>query len=114
MVDNNALRSKILDKLSDWLHLDCALKEDTFIDVDLINRTVSFIDADDLIKLDLEDSDDRLSFYTIYPWEFAEYDEGTDALSLPMDEVEAVINEAVELCDEFSDVYEEEDSTASE
>mgnify|MGYP001698370042 FL=1 len=55
MTDNNTIRTNILDALDEWTRLDAATREDAFIDVDLTDGSVKFIDADELIKYDLED-----------------------------------------------------------
>lgn len=55
MADNNALRSNILTALNEWTLLDPAIREVAFIEVDQLKDTVKFIDADQLIKYDLED-----------------------------------------------------------
>lgn len=55
MTDNNTIRTNILDALDEWTRLDAATCEDAFIDVDLTDGSVKFIDADELIKYDLED-----------------------------------------------------------
>ena len=52
ITDNNTIRTNILDE---WTLLDAATCEDAFIDVDLTDGSVKFIDADKLIKYDLED-----------------------------------------------------------
>ena len=77
MDNNNTLRNNILNALDEWTRLDAATREDAFIDVDLTDGSVKFIDADELIKYDLEDPSQRLSFYTINPWDMAKYDEET-------------------------------------
>lgn len=55
MTDNNTICTNILDALDEWTRLDAATCEDAFIDVDLTDGSVKFIDADELIKYDLED-----------------------------------------------------------
>lgn len=55
MTDNNTIRTNILDALDEWTRLDAATREDAFIDVDLTDGSVKIIDADELIKYDLED-----------------------------------------------------------
>lgn len=55
MTDNNTICTNILDALDEWTLLDAATCEDAFIDVDLTDGSVKFIDADELIKYDLED-----------------------------------------------------------
>lgn len=52
MSDNNTLRTNILTALDEWTRLDAATREDSFIDVDLTDGSVKFIDADELIKYD--------------------------------------------------------------
>lgn len=73
MTDNTSLRTNILTALDEWTRLDAATREDSFIDVDLTDGSVKFIDADELIKYDLEDPSQRLSFFTINPWDIADY-----------------------------------------
>lgn len=101
MSDNNTLRTNILTALDEWTHLDAATREDSFIDVDLTDGSVKFIDADELIKYDLEAPSQRLSFFTINPWDIADYDESTQYFSFRQDEVEEAINNAVSLRTEF-------------
>lgn len=103
MSDNNALRTNILTALDEWTRLDAATREDSFIDVDLTDGSVKFIDADELIKYDLEDPSQRLSFFTINPWDIADYDESTQSFSFRQDEVEEAINNAVSLRAEFTE-----------
>ncbi len=102
MSDNNALRTTILNALDEWTRLDSATREDAFIDVDLTDGSVKFIDADELIKYDLEDPSQRLSFFTINPWDIADYDESTQSFSFRQDEVEETIKNAVSLQSEFT------------
>lgn len=103
MSDNNTLRTNILTALDEWTRLDAAAREDSFIDVDLTDGSVKFIDADELIKYDLEDPSMRLSFFTINPWDFADYDESSQSFSFRQDEVEEAINNAVSLRAEFTE-----------
>lgn len=103
MSDNNTLRTNILTALDEWTRIDAATREDTFIDVDLIDGSVKFIDADELIKYDLEDPSQRLSFFTINPWDIANYNESTQSFSFRQDEVEEAINNAISLQAEFSE-----------
>lgn len=103
MSDNNTLRTNILTALDEWTRIDAATREDTFIDVDLIDGSVKFIDADELIKYDLEDPSQRLSFFTINPWDIADYNESTQSFSFRQDEVEEAINNAISLQAEFSE-----------
>ena len=102
MSDNNTLRTNILTALDEWTRLDAA-REDSFIDVDLTDGSVKFIDADELIKYDLEDPSQRLSFFTINPWDIADYNESTQSFSFRQDEVEEAINNAISLQAEFSE-----------
>ncbi len=102
MADNNALRNNILKALDDWTRLDAATREDTFIEVDTIEDTVNFIDADQLIKYDLEDPAQRLSFFIINPWDIADYDEATASFIFRQEEVEDSINNALKLKAEFT------------
>lgn len=103
MSDNNTLRTNILTALDEWTRIDAATREDTFIDVDLIDGSVKFIDADELIKYDLEDPSQRLSFYTINPWDIADYDESAQSFSFRQDEVEEAIKNALSLEAEFNE-----------
>lgn len=103
MTDNTSLRTNILTALDGWTRLDAATREDSFIDVDLTGGSVKFIDADELIKYDLEDPSQRLSFFTINPWDIADYDEYTQSFSFREDEVEEAINNAISLQAEFSE-----------
>ena len=103
MSDNNTLRTNILTALDEWTRLDAATREDSFIDVDLTDGSVKFIDADELIKYDLEDPSQRLSFFTINPWDIADYNESTQSFSFRQDEVEEAINNAIRLQAEFSE-----------
>lgn len=103
MSDNNTLRTNILTALDEWTRLDAATREDSFIDVDLTDGSVKFIDADELIKYDLEDPSMRLSFFTINPWDIADYDETARSFSFRQDEVEETINNAVSLRSEFNE-----------
>ena len=103
MSDNNTLRTNILTALDEWTRLDSATREDSFIDVDLTDGSVKFIDADELIKYDLEDPSQRLSFFTINPWDIADYNESTQSFSFRHDEVEEAINNAVSLRAEFTE-----------
>ncbi len=97
MADNTSLRTNILSALDEWTRLDAATREDSFIDVDLTDGSVKFIDADELIKYDLEDPSQRLTFYTINPWDIADYEERTQSFSFRQDEVEGAINNAISL-----------------
>lgn len=101
MADNSSLRTNILNALDEWTRLDAATREDAFIDVDLTDGSVKFIDADELIKFDLEDPSQRLSFFTINPWDIADYDETAQSFSFRQDEVEEAIKNAVSLQTEF-------------
>lgn len=101
MTDNTSLRTNILTALDGWTRLDAATREDSFIDVDLTYGSVKFIDADELIKFDLEDPSQRLSFFTINPWDIADYDETAQSFSFRQDEVEEAIKNAVSLQTEF-------------
>ena len=101
MADNSSLRTNILNALDEWTRLDAATREDAFIDVDLTYGSVKFIDADELIKFDLEDPSQRLSFFTINPWDIADYDETAQSFSFRQDEVEEAIKNAVSLQTEF-------------
>ena len=103
MTDNTSLRTNILTALDEWTRLDAATREDSFIDVDLTDGSVKFIDADELIKYDLEDPSQRLSFFTINPWDIADYNESTQSFSFRQDEVEEAINNAISLQAEFSE-----------
>ena len=103
MSDNNSLRTNILNALDEWTHLDAATREDAFIDVDLTDGSVKFIDADELIKFDLEDPSQRLSFFTINPWDIADYDEAAQSFSFRQDEVEEAIKNALSLEAEFTE-----------
>lgn len=103
MSDNNTLRTNILTALDEWTRLDAATREDSFIDVDLTDGSVKFIDADELIKYDLEDPSQRLSFFPINPWDIADYNESTQSFSFRQDEVEEAINNAISLQAEFSE-----------
>lgn len=102
MSDNNSLRTNILNSLDEWTRLDAATREDAFIDVDLTDGSVKFIDADELIKFDLEDPSQRLSFFTINPWDIADYDEIAQSFSFRQDEVEEAIKNALSLQAEFT------------
>ncbi len=102
MSDNN-LRTNILNALEDWKKLDEATREDSFIDVDLTDGSTKFIDADELIKYDLQDPSQRLSFFTINPWDMADYDEAARSFSFREDEVEEAIKNAVSLQAEFAE-----------
>ena len=102
MDNNNTLRNNILNALDEWTRLDTATREDAFIDVDLTDGSVKFIDADELIKYDLEDPSQRLSFYTINPWDIADYDETAQSFSFRQDEVEEAIKNAISLKEEFT------------
>ena len=104
MTDNTSLRTNILTALDGWTRLDAATREDSFIDVDLTDGSVKFIDADELIKYDLEDPSQRLSFFNINPWDIADYDESTQSFSFRQEEVEDAINNAISLQAEFSEV----------
>lgn len=101
MSDNNSLRTNILNALDEWTRLDAATREDAFIDVDLTDGSVKFIDADELIKFDLEDPSQRLSFFTINPWDIADYDETAQSFSFRQEEVEEAIKNALSLQTEF-------------
>lgn len=103
MADSNTLRSNILNALDEWTRLEDGVREDSFIDVDLTDGSVKFIDADELIKYDLEDPSQRLSFHTINPWDFAEYDETAQSFSFPQAEVEEAIKNAMSLQSEFAE-----------
>lgn len=103
MSDNTSLRSNILNALDEWTRLDAATREDAFIDVDLTDGSVKFIDADELIKHDLEDPSQRLSFFTINPWDIADYDETAQSFSFRQDEVEEAIKNALSLQTEFTE-----------
>ncbi len=103
MDNNNTLRNNILNALDEWTRLDAATREDAFIDVDLTDGSVKFIDADELIKYDLEDPSQRLSFYTINPWDIADYDETAQSFSFRQDEVEEAIKNALSLEAEFNE-----------
>ena len=103
MSDNNSLRTNILNVLDEWTRLDSATREDAFIDVDLTDGSVKFIDADELIKFDLEDPTQRLSFFTINPWDIADYDETAQSFSFRQDEVEEAIKNALSLQAEFTE-----------
>ena len=103
MSDNNSLRTNILNALDKWTRLDAATREDAFIDVDLTDGSVKFIDADELIKFDLEDPSQRLSFFTINPWDIADYDEASQSFSFRQDEVEEAIKNAMSLQSEFAE-----------
>lgn len=103
MSDNNSLRTNILNALDEWTRLDAATREDAFIDVDLTDGSVKFIDADELIKFDLEDPSQRLSFFTINPWDIADYDETAQSFSFRQDEVEEAIKNALSLQAEFAE-----------
>ena len=103
MSDNNSLRTNILNVLDEWTRLDSATREDAFIDVDLTDGSVKFIDADELIKFDLEDPTQRLSFFTINPWDIADYDETAQSFSFRQDEVEEAIKNAMSLQSEFAE-----------
>ena len=103
MTDNTSLRTNILTALDEWTRLDAATREDSFIDVDLTDGSVKFIDADELIKYDLEDPSQRLPFFTINPWDIADYNESTQSFSFRQDEVEEAINNAISLQAEFSE-----------
>ena len=102
MSDINSLRTNILNALDEWTRLDAATREDAFIDVDLTDGSVKFIDADELIKFDLEDPSQRLSFFTINPWDIADYDETAQSFSFRQDEVEEAIKNALSLQSEFT------------
>lgn len=102
MADNIALRNNILTALNEWTLLDPATREDAFIEVDLLEDTVKFIDADQLIKYDLEDPAQRLSFFTINPWDVADYDESTQTFTFRDDEVEGTISQAIALQADFA------------
>ena len=103
MTDNTSLRTNILTALDGWTRLDAATREDSFIDVDLTDGSVKFIDADELIKYDLEDPSQRLSFFTINPWDIADYDETAQSFSFRQDEVEEAIKNALSLEAEFNE-----------
>ena len=103
MDNNNTLRNNILNALDEWTRLDAATREDAFIDVDLTDGSVKFIDADELIKYDLEDPSQRLSFYTVNPWDIADYDETAQSFSFRQDEVEEAIKNALSLEAEFNE-----------
>ena len=103
MSDNNSLRTNILNALDKWTRLDAATREDAFIAVDLTDGSVKFIDADELIKFDLEDPSQRLSFFTINPWDIADYDEAAQSFSFRQDEVEEAIKNALSLEAEFNE-----------
>ena len=103
MSDNNTLPTNILNALDEWTRLDAATREDAFIDVDLTDGSVKFIDADELIKFDLEDPSQRLSFFTINPWDIADYDETAQSFSFRQDEVEEAIKNALSLEAEFNE-----------
>lgn len=103
MSDNNSLRTNILNALDEWTRLDAATREDAFIDVDLTDGSVKFIDADELIKYDLEDPSQRLSFFTINPWDIADYDETAQSFSFRQDEVEEAIKNALNVQAEFAE-----------
>lgn len=103
MSDNNSLRTNILNVLDEWTRLDAATREDAFIDVDLTDGSVKFIDADELIKFDLEAPTQRLSFFTINPWDIADYDETAQSFSFRQDEVEEAIKNALSLQAEFTE-----------
>lgn len=103
MSDNNSLRTNILNVLDEWTRLDAATREDAFIDVDLTDGSVKFIDTDELIKFDLEDPTQRLSFFTINPWDIADYDETAQSFSFRQDEVEEAIKNALSLQAEFTE-----------
>ena len=103
MSDNNTLPTNILNALDEWTRLDAATREDAFIDVDLTDGSVKFIDADELIKFDLEDPTQRLSFFTINPWDIADYDETAQSFSFRQDEVEEAIKNALSLQAEFTE-----------
>ena len=104
MVENNDLRSKILNALEEWTRIDDeAVREDAFIDVDLIEGTVDFIDADDLIRYDLTDPSERLSYFTINPWDLVDYDESSRSFIFLQDEVEDAIKNAINLQSEFQE-----------
>ena len=103
MSDNNSLRTNILNVLDEWTRLAAATREDAFIDVDLTDGSVKFIDADELIKFDLEDPTQRLSFFTINPWDIADYDETAQSFSFRQDEVEEAIKNALSLQAEFTE-----------
>ena len=103
MSDNNSLRTNILNALDEWTRLDAATREDAFIDVDLTDGSVKFIDADELIKFDLEDPSQRLSFFTINPWDITDYDESAQSFSFRQDEVEEAIKNALSLEAEFNE-----------
>ena len=102
MDNNNTLRNNILNALDAWTRLDAATREDAFIDVDLTGGSVKFIDADELIKYDLEDPSQRLTFYTINPWDIADYDDAAQSFSFREVKVEEAIKNALSLEEEFT------------
>lgn len=104
MSDSNTLRTNILTAPDKCRRLDAAIREESFIDVDLTDGPVKFIDADELIKCDLEDPSQRLSFFTINPWDITNYNESTQSFSFRQDEVEEAINNALSPRAEFSEV----------
>lgn len=104
MADSNTLRTNIINALDEWTRLEDGVREVSFIDVDLTDGSVKFIDADDLIKYDLVDPTQRLSFHTINPWDFAEYDEASQTFSFPQTEVEEAIKNALKLKREFEEL----------
>lgn len=102
MADSNTLRTNIINALDEWTRLEDGVREDSFIDVDLTDGSVKFIDADELIKYDLEDPSQRLSFHTINPWDIADYDESAQSFSFRQEEVEEAIKNALSLNEEFA------------
>lgn len=103
MADNNSIISNIHNALDEWTRLDVAVREDAFIDVDLLDGSVNFIDADDFFKYDLEDSTERLSFYTLNPWDIVDYNEDTNSFSFRQDELAEIEKTVLKLHSEFND-----------
>ena len=84
-----------------WTLIEPEVRSDTFLEIDLIERDVQLIDADEGIIEDLKDSNSRLSFETLNIWDMVTYDETTGIFDIKKGKLREAIKDAVELMAEF-------------
>ena len=103
--DKNELLSGIYEKAEGmvwaWTLIEPDVRSDALLEIDLIERDVQLIDADEIIIEDLKDSNSRLSFETLNIWDMVTYDETSGLFDIKKAKLREVIKDAVELMVDF-------------
>lgn len=103
MAKDTKIITNFHNALDEWIALDPATREDAFIELDVLDGSAKIIDADELIRHDLEDLAQRLTFHTVNPWDISDYDEETKSFHFRQEDLEEIERIVLDLQEEFAE-----------